>query len=108
MKTAVSYAFALAMFVLSACEAPEVDDLATTSLAAGNSDAVICCKELFPPGAERGQCISQAAHGLGPCAPVAPPAPDAAVIPPDAAAPDAVPPPVEPDAALPDAGVAVP
>jgi hypothetical protein len=33
----------------------------------GNSACVACCKTLFPPGKERGQCISDAAHHTGVC-----------------------------------------
>jgi len=33
----------------------------------GNSACAKFCKERFPPGRERGQCISAAAHGEGPC-----------------------------------------
>ena len=33
-----------------------------------NADCAARCKKLFPPGKKRGQCISQAARGRGPCA----------------------------------------
>lgn len=33
----------------------------------GNSACVRFCTEMFPPGPERGQCISQGARGSGPC-----------------------------------------
>jgi hypothetical protein len=33
----------------------------------GNSDCTVCCKALFPPGKDRGQCISAAAHHTGVC-----------------------------------------
>jgi hypothetical protein len=49
--------------------------LATTGLlgwrragAQGNSDCAHFCKEVFPPGKQRGQCVSDAAHGEGLCA----------------------------------------
>jgi len=32
-----------------------------------NSDCVEFCKQIYPPGAARGQCISEAAQGRGPC-----------------------------------------
>jgi hypothetical protein len=34
----------------------------------GNRACAERCKQLFPPGKERGRCISQGARGLGPCA----------------------------------------
>ena len=33
-----------------------------------NNGVAECCKKLFPPGPSRGQCISDGAHGKGPCA----------------------------------------
>jgi hypothetical protein len=33
----------------------------------GNSACAKFCRDNFPPGRERGQCISAAAHGQGPC-----------------------------------------
>lgn len=33
-----------------------------------NADCAARCKELFPPGKARGQCISDGARGRGPCA----------------------------------------
>jgi hypothetical protein len=33
-----------------------------------NADCAARCKDLFPPGKKRGQCISQGARGRGPCA----------------------------------------
>lgn len=42
----------------------------------GNSDCAHFCQDTFPPGPDRGNCISQAAHGAGPCfecGPAAPP-----------------------------------
>jgi hypothetical protein len=33
----------------------------------GNRACVRFCKQVFPPGRERGQCISQGARGRGPC-----------------------------------------
>jgi len=35
--------------------------------AADNSGVAECCKKLFPPGPDRGQCVSDGAHGKGPC-----------------------------------------
>jgi hypothetical protein len=51
--------------VLSSCG--DEEPLGSRAQAAGNSDAVRCCKEVFPPGKERGQCIADAAKGQGPC-----------------------------------------
>ena len=34
----------------------------------GNSDCAHFCAAAFPPGAARGQCVSDAAHGTGACA----------------------------------------
>lgn len=33
----------------------------------GNSDCAHFCAAAFPPGPQRGQCISDGAHGVGPC-----------------------------------------
>src|SRR5680860_338005 len=33
-----------------------------------NRDCAALCKQLFPPGAGRGQCVSEGAQGQGPCA----------------------------------------
>jgi hypothetical protein len=33
-----------------------------------NADCAARCKDLFPPGKKRGRCISDGAHGRGPCA----------------------------------------
>ena len=41
----------------------------------GNSDCAHFCNEVFPPGAERGHCKSEAAHGSGPCFKCGPAAP---------------------------------
>jgi Cys-rich repeat protein len=35
----------------------------------GDSASAACCAALFPPGPPRGQCVSAAAHGSGPCVP---------------------------------------
>jgi hypothetical protein len=35
----------------------------------GNSACAQCCQETFPPGRERGQCVSACAQGEGPCGP---------------------------------------
>ena len=32
------------------------------------ADCAARCKDLFPPGKRRGQCVSDGAHGRGPCA----------------------------------------
>jgi len=37
------------------------------ALAQGDSDCAHCCKTTFPPGPERGRCISACARGRGPC-----------------------------------------
>lgn len=42
--------------------------LRQTIQAKGNSDCAHVCTSLFPPGKARGECISQGAHGKGPCA----------------------------------------
>ncbi len=39
-----------------------------TAHAKGNSQCSALCNSIFPPGKERGQCISQGAQGQGPCA----------------------------------------
>jgi hypothetical protein len=36
--------------------------------AQGQADCAALCRERFPPGKQRGQCISDGAHGRGPCA----------------------------------------
>jgi hypothetical protein len=101
MSTGSVFAGLLATSLLFGCAASS-EPIDETEQELGNSAAAHCCRALFPPGPERGQCVSQAAHGLGPCATpdaaVAPPdaavvtPPDAAVAPPDAAAlPDALP-----------------
>jgi hypothetical protein len=90
--TAKVKAWMLASLLLSAC-ASEEPLASEVQAAGGNADAVVCCKELFPPGKLRGQCISQAAKGLGPC-----------VI--DAGVPAEVPDAGVPDE-VPDAGVVV-
>lgn len=41
--------------------------------AGGNSACAALCKELYPPGAERGQCIADGARGEGPCLTPPPP-----------------------------------
>jgi hypothetical protein len=107
MRTFVSLAFFLGCALGGApgCDdpmAPSVSPL-EEEVGGGNSGAALCCRQLFPPGPARGQCVSQAAHGTGPCATDAGVVivPDAAVAPPDAA--------VVPDAApLPDAPTTVP
>lgn len=34
----------------------------------GNAQCAAFCRSVFPPGAERGQCVEEAAHGTGACA----------------------------------------
>jgi hypothetical protein len=34
---------------------------------AGNSDCAHYCTDVYPPGPDRGSCVSQAAHGTGAC-----------------------------------------
>jgi hypothetical protein len=35
----------------------------------GNAQCAAFCRSVFPPGAERGQCVEEAARGTGACAP---------------------------------------
>lgn len=46
---------------------PSATAFAKPDASRGNKDCVDFCKFAFPPGAERGQCIAQAAHGEGAC-----------------------------------------
>ena len=57
---------------------------------AANSACVAVCKEMFPPGKARGQCISQGARGEGPCVAPAPQICQGTCVPPDPDDPDAV------------------
>ncbi len=45
----------------------ELPPLTGQTEAQGKSDCAHCCVATFPPGPERGLCMSEAAHGTGPC-----------------------------------------
>ena len=84
MRNARLCTWVFASLALVGCAVEEPVAMEVQAATGGNSESVKCCKALFPPGPERGQCISQAAHGEGPCSLAAL---DAGV--PDAAEPDA-------------------
>ena len=54
--------------LLTACTKDPATQSATEEVRCSNQPATVCCKNMFPPGMDRGQCISAAARGFGPCA----------------------------------------
>ena len=49
------------------CASPSGDDIGDVEPGNGNNECVSFCRAAFPPSAARGHCITDAAHGIGPC-----------------------------------------
>ena len=67
-EASMKSAFAV-LAVFTACGCGTTSEESTSESAHAVSDPAKCCIAMFPPGRERGQCVSDARHGIGPCAP---------------------------------------